>query len=123
MMLSVSLRLTGSQNSFNVFQIELLGGHLYNNYSLTSDLLFYSIPFYIDIRILIESATVAITIFNDYTTAWLTCHFLSITISKLLDVSERIQFKVCIRLYKCLHGKSPKMMDSRCVQRLENNLM
>ena len=75
MMLSVSLRLTGSQNSFNVFQIELLGGHLYNNYSLTSDLLFYSMPFYIDTRILIESATVAITILNDSTTVWLTCHF------------------------------------------------
>ena len=41
MMLSVKLRLTGFQNSFHDFQIELLEGHLYNNYSLTSDLLFY----------------------------------------------------------------------------------
>ena len=24
-----------------------------------------------------------------------------------LDVSERIQFIVCVRLYKCLHGISP----------------
>ena len=77
-MLTVSLRLTGSQNSFKVFQIELLGGHLYNNYSLTSDLLFYSIQFYIEIRILIDSATVANTIFNDSTTAWVTSHFLKL---------------------------------------------
>ena len=39
-MLSVKLRLTEFQNSFHDFQIELLEGHLYNNYSLTSDLLF-----------------------------------------------------------------------------------
>ena len=63
------------QNSFHDLQIELLECHLYNNYSLTSDLLFISIRFYIDIRILIDSATVAITIFNDPTTAWLTNRF------------------------------------------------
>ena len=29
-----------------------------------------------------------------------------------LDVSERIQFKLCAHVYKCLHGIAPKyMMD------------
>ena len=72
-MLSVKLRLTGFQNSFHDFQIELLEGHYYNNYSLNNYL--FSIRFYIDITILIDSATVAITIFNDSTTAWLTSRF------------------------------------------------
>ena len=27
-----------------------------------------------------------------------------------LDVSERIQFKLCIHVYKCLHGIAPKYM-------------
>ena len=44
-MLSVNLRLTEFQNSFHDFQIELLEGNLYNNYSLTSDLLFYFYTF------------------------------------------------------------------------------
>ena len=39
-MLNVELRLTGFQNSFHDLQIELLEGHFYNNYSLTSELLF-----------------------------------------------------------------------------------
>ena len=39
------LRLTGFQNSFHDLQIELLEVHLYNNYSLTSDLLFYFYTF------------------------------------------------------------------------------
>ena len=91
MMLSVNLRLTAFQNSFHVFEIELLKGHLYNNYSLISDLLFSSIRFYIYITIFIDSATVAITIFNDSTTAWLSSHF-SITISSDRTLFKNIQF-------------------------------
>ena len=44
-MLNVKLRLTGFQNSFHDLQIELLEGHLYNNYSLTSDFLVYFYTF------------------------------------------------------------------------------
>ena len=39
-MLNVKFRLTIFQNSFHDLQIELIEGHLYDNYSLTSDLLF-----------------------------------------------------------------------------------
>ena len=28
-----------------------------------------------------------------------------------LDVSERIQFRLCVRLYKCLHSIAPKAMN------------
>ena len=28
-----------------------------------------------------------------------------------LDVSERIQFKLCVHVYKCLHGLEPKPMN------------
>ena len=88
-MLNVKLRLTGFQNSFHDLQIELLEGHLYHNYSLTSDLLVYFYTFYIDIRILIDSATVAITIFNDSTTAWLTSRFFYL-LSQATELSLRI---------------------------------
>ena len=53
---------------------------------------FISIRFYIDIRISIDSATVAITIFNDSTTAWLASRFFSITISSNRTFFKNIQF-------------------------------
>ena len=74
-MLSVKLRMTGFQNSFHDFQIELLEGHLYTIILLPVTFYFISIRFYIDIRFLIDSATVAMTIFNDSITAWLTSRF------------------------------------------------
>ena len=40
-----------------------------------------------------------------------------------LDVSERIQFMHRVHAYKYLRGIAPKMVDSRCVQRLEDSLM
>ena len=59
-------------NSFHDFLKGLLEGHFYNDYFLTSDLLFLCFyTLYIDIRILIDSAIIAITIFNDSNTAWL----------------------------------------------------
>ena len=51
------------------FQIELLEGHLYDDDFLTSDLLFIFYTIYTDIIILIDSATVAITIFQVRTKA------------------------------------------------------
>ena len=32
-----------------------------------------------------------------------------------LDVSERIQVKLCVRVYKCLHGIAPKYMTDTCI--------
>ena len=31
-----------------------------------------------------------------------------------LDVSQRIQFKLCVHVYKCLHGTAPKYMMNLC---------
>ena len=63
------------QSSFHEFQIELLERHLYNNYSPTSDLLFYFYTFLYRHQNFDRLSTVAITIFNDSTTAWLTSRF------------------------------------------------
>ena len=40
-----------------------------------------------------------------------------------LDVSGRFQFMLRVHVYKCLHGIAPKMVNSSCVQRLEDSLM
>ena len=31
-----------------------------------------------------------------------------------LDVPERIQFKLCVHVYKCLYGIAPKCMMDQC---------
>ena len=72
-MLSAKLRLTGVTNLFHDFLIDFFK-------VISIAIIFLQVTFYlfclytlyIDIRILIDFATVTITIFNDSTTAWLT---------------------------------------------------
>ena len=56
-------------NSLPDFQIVFIEGHLYNDDFLSSDLYFFFYTFYSNIIILIDSATVAITIFQVRTKA------------------------------------------------------
>ena len=59
----LKLRLTGVSNSFHDFLIGLLEGHFYYDYFVpVTFYLFCFYTLYIDIRILIDSATVTITI-------------------------------------------------------------
>ena len=117
MMLNVKLPLTGFQNSFHDLQIELLEDHLYKNYSLNRDLLVYFYTFYIDIRILIDSATVAITIFNDSITAWLTRRF-SITISIDRTFFKNIQFLTTTKFVE-RHFMLPNEMKGSLLQHID----
>ena len=115
-MLSVKLRLTGFQNSFHDLKIELLEGICIAIILLPVTFYFNSIRFYIDIRILIDSATFELRFLMILPLRGLPAVF-SITISSDRTFFKNIQFLTPTKFVE-RHFMLPNEMKGSLLQRI-----